>query len=69
LLLRKRGCGVGGYYMDKITDGIYVDIFVVKCGKRYPLKTINGKDVSKILVENLMNGIDEIVCRAKDLDE
>lgn len=55
--------------MDKITDGIYVDIFVVKCGKRYPLKTINGEDVPKILVENLMNGIDEIVYRAKDLNE
>lgn len=33
--------------MDKITDGIYVDIFVVKCGKRYPLKTINGKTYLK----------------------
>lgn len=55
--------------MGKITDGIYMDIFVAKDGKKYPLKTINGEDVSKILVENLMNGIDKIVYRAKDLDE
>lgn len=47
--------------MDMTMDGIYVDIFAVKDGKKYFLKTIDIKDVSKILVDSLMNGIEEIM--------
>ena len=47
--------------MDMTMDGIYVDIFLVKDCKKYPLKTLNVEGVSKILVDNLMNGVDEIV--------
>ena len=46
--------------MDMTMDGIYIDIFVVKDGEKYLLKTINMKEVSNILVDNLMNGIEEI---------
>lgn len=46
--------------MDKIMDGIQIDIFAVKDGKKYFLKTIDMKDVTNILVDNLMNGIEEI---------
>lgn len=42
-------------------DGIYVDIFVIKDCKKYPLKTINMKDISEILVNNLMNDIEEVM--------
>lgn len=45
----------------KFEDGIYVDIFAIKDCKKYPLKTINMKDVSEILVNNLMNGIEEVM--------
>ena len=51
--------------MDMTMDGIYVDIFVVKDCKKYPLKTLDMGDVSKILVDNLMNGIEEIVYGAE----
>ena len=46
-------------------DGIYVDIFVVKDCKKYLLKTLDIRDVSEILVNNLMNGIDEVVYGAE----
>ena len=46
--------------MDMTMDGIYIDIFAVKDGEKYLLKTINMKEVSNILVNNLMNGIEEI---------
>lgn len=48
-----------------IENGIYIDVFVVKDGLRYPLKTLDMGDVSKILVDNLMNGIEEIVYGAE----
>lgn len=53
-------CILRGDDMDKIMDGIQIDIFAVKDGKKYFLKTIDMKDVSNILVDNLMNGIKEI---------
>lgn len=53
-------CVFRGDDMDKIMDGIQIDIFAVKDGKKYFLKTIDMKDVSNILVDNLMNGIEEI---------
>ena len=53
-------CVLRGDNMDKIMDGIQIDIFAVKDGKKYFLKTIDMKDVTNILVDNLMNGIEEI---------
>lgn len=53
-------CVLRGDDMDKIMDGIQIDIFAVKDGKKYFLKTIDMKDVTNILVDNLMNGIEEI---------
>lgn len=51
--------------MDMTMDGICIDIFAVKDGEKYPLKTLDMGDVSKILVDNLMNGIEEIVYGAE----
>lgn len=47
--------------MDITMDGIYVDIFAVKDCKKYLLKTLDMRNVSEILVNNLMNGIDEVM--------
>ena len=41
-------------------DGAYVELFVVKDGVRYNLKIVDMKDITKILVSNLMNGIEQI---------
>ena len=41
-------------------NGIYIEIFAMKDGERYNFKTINLKEVSNILVNSLMNGIEAI---------
>lgn len=42
-------------------DGIYIEVFVVKDGVRYNAKIINMKDVSAILTNSLMDGIETII--------
>ena len=41
-------------------NGIYIEVFTMKDGERYNFKTINLKEVSNILVNSLMNGIEAI---------
>lgn len=38
-------------------DGMYISVFMVKNGIRYPYKDMSMKDVTKIMVDSLMNGI------------
>lgn len=46
---------------EKFEDGIYTELFVVKDGERYNLKVVTIKEMSNMLVEALMNGIEELV--------
>ena len=46
-------------------DGIHVDIYAVKDGKRYDMKTSDIKDITKIMTDNLMNGIEQICSLGK----
>ena len=49
------------YIRDKIAeDGIYIELFAVKDGVRYNHKIVNMRDVTVILTNNLMNGIEEL---------
>ena len=42
-------------------DGIYFEIFAVKNNTRYNIKIVNTADVSKILVNSVMNGLENII--------
>lgn len=41
-------------------DGIYIELFAVKNGVRYNAKIIDMKDVSKILTNGLVDGIEKL---------
>lgn len=43
-----------------VDDGIYMELFAVKNGVRYNAKIVNMKDVSTILTESLMDGIEKL---------
>lgn len=42
-------------------DGIYFEIFAVKDGVRYNVKIIDGKEVSKIMANSVMNGLGQVI--------
>lgn len=42
-------------------DGMYIEVFAVKDGIRYNGHIVNIKDVSGILVNSLMDGLQKIV--------
>lgn len=42
-------------------DGLYVQFFVVKDGTPYPCKVVSMQDMTKILVNTMMDGIEKIV--------
>lgn len=44
-------------------DGIYMQLFCVKDGRRYDVKVISMKDVSTILTNSLMDGLEKICTR------
>ena len=44
-----------------MNDGIYLEIFAVKGGKRINLKIVSLRQLSKVLANGLMNAIEEIV--------
>lgn len=41
-------------------DGVYMELFVIKNGIKYTAKTINVKEVSSILTNSLMDGIEKL---------
>lgn len=41
-------------------DGLYMDLFAVKDDKRYDMKTTGIKDMTNILTNNLLDGIEKI---------
>ncbi len=42
-------------------DGIYFEIFAVKDGLRYNVKTIDAAEVSKIMVNSVMDGLEKVI--------
>ena len=44
----------------KRDDGIYMQLFCVKNGVRYDMKVVNLKEVSTILTNSLMDGIEKL---------
>lgn len=44
-----------------MNDGIYFDIVTIKNGVEYPVKRISISEVSKILIDSLMNGLSNVL--------
>ena len=42
-------------------NGIELDVFIVKDGIRYKIKTIDINDANKILIDSIMDGIGKII--------
>ena len=42
-------------------DGIYLEIFAIKEGKRINFKIVSLRQLSKVLTNGLMNGLEKIV--------
>lgn len=47
--------------MREMKDGIYFEIFAVKDGVRYNVKIIDGKEVSKIMANSVMDGLGQVI--------
>ena len=46
---------------QKLDDGIYMQIFAVKDGVRYDQKVVNIRELSKILTNSMLDGIEKII--------
>ena len=44
-----------------VDDGVYMELFAVKNGVRYNMKTMNIKEASTTLVNSLMGGIEKLL--------
>ena len=42
-------------------DGIYFEIFAVKDGVRYNAKIIDAKEVSRIMTNSVMDGLEKVM--------
>lgn len=47
-------------YPTKLSDGIYIECFVVTYGMRYNAKVIPMNEAASILTGSLMNGIEKL---------
>lgn len=45
---------------NQMKDGLYVQFFVVKDGVPHPCKTVSMQDVTRTLVNAIMDGIEKI---------
>lgn len=43
-----------------MNDGVYMELFVVKDGIKYNAKIVDMKDVTKVLTNSLMDGIEKL---------
>lgn len=48
-----------------LKDGVYIETFVVKDGQRYNAKIISMSDVTKILVNGMVDGVGKLL----DIDD
>lgn len=44
-----------------INDGIYIEVYAVKDGVRYNYQVISLNDVTKILTNSILDGLQEII--------
>lgn len=44
-------------------NGIYLDVYAVVDGKRYPLKTISYSTLAQELVKTLMDGFEKAIAK------
>lgn len=42
-------------------DGIYFEVFAVKDSVRYNARIIDAKEVSSIMVNSIMNGLEKVI--------
>ena len=47
-------------YKSDVNDGVYMELFAIKDGIKYTAKTISVKEVSSILTNSLMDGIEKL---------
>lgn len=45
---------------QNVEDGVYIELFAVKGGVRYNSKIVNMRDVSILLTNSLMDGIEKL---------
>lgn len=45
---------------QNVEDGVYIELFAVKDGVRYNSKIVNMRDVSTLLTNSLMDGIEKL---------
>lgn len=45
----------------EMKDGIYFEVFAIKDGARYNLKIIDAKQLSGIMVNSVMDGIEKVI--------
>ena len=57
----------GGREM-KNNDGVYIAVFAIKDGVRYNAQVISLNDVTKILTNSLLDGVQEIIMPKKSED-
>ena len=47
-------------HKSDVNDGVYMELFAIKDGIKYTEKTISIKEVSSILTNSLMDGIEKL---------
>lgn len=50
-------------------DGIYIEVFAVRDGVRYNAQVISLNDVTKILTNSILNGVQEIIMPTESEDK
>ena len=50
-----------GWNIVEMKDGIYFEIFAVKDGVRYKVKIIDVSEVSKIMANAVMDGLEKVI--------
>lgn len=48
-----------------MNDGIYVEVFAIQNGSRYNVKIVNIRDLSRMLTQGMLTGIDKL-CKIED---
>ena len=46
---------------QNLDDGIYIEVFAIKDGIRYNQKVINIRELSKILTNSMLDGLEKII--------
>ena len=47
-------------HKSDVNDGVYMELFAVKDGVRYNAKIVDMKDITNVLTNSLMDGIEKL---------